>query len=65
MPKRLAVTLAAVLPIGTDQTPLFLLPITGTELMTYRAPYPFPAMEIRRAGLSEFKRLWVIFDDHN
>ena len=33
--------------------------------MTDRDALLIPAMEIRRASLSEFKRLWVIFDDHN
>ncbi|MEO0569939.1 MAG: hypothetical protein AAF066_19585 [Pseudomonadota bacterium] len=61
----MVVTLAALLPIGTDQTPPFLLPITETEPMTDRDALLIPAMEIRRASLSEFKRLWVIFDDHN
>lgn len=59
------VTLAAVLPIEGDETRLFLLPITGTEPMAEQDALLIPAMEIRRAGLADFKRLWVIFDDHN
>lgn len=59
------VTLAAVLPLASDQTQLFLLPITGTEPTTDQDALAVPAMEVHRAGLAEFKRLWVIFDDHN
>jgi hypothetical protein len=59
------VTLAAVLPVAATETRLFLLPITGTSPMEQQDALEVPAIEIRRAGLSKYKRLWVIFDDHN
>ena len=57
--------LAAVLPIGTERTRLYLLPLTGTEPGADRDAIELPAIEIRRAGLTEHKRLWLIFDEHN
>ena len=44
---------------------LYLLPITGTEPTKDQNTLEIPATEIRRAGLSEYKRLWIIFDEYN
>ena len=57
--------LTAVVPLRTDVTRLYLLPITGSEPEADRDTLEIPVTEIRRAGLSEYKRLWIIFDEHN
>lgn len=57
--------LAAVVPVSDDTTRLYLLPITGTPPTDDRDALEIPAMEIRRANLTEHKRLWIIFDEHN
>jgi len=57
--------LSAVVPVADTKTYLYLLPITGTEPLDGRDALEIPAMETRRAGLSEYKRLWIIFDEHN
>jgi len=57
--------LSAVVPLATDETALYMLPITGTPPTPDRDALEIPATEIRRAGLSEYKRLWIIFDEHN
>jgi len=57
--------LSAVLPLHTDKTHLYLLPITGSQPSPDRDALEIPVTEIRRAGLSEYKRLWIIFDEHN
>ena len=57
--------LAAVVPVSQKSTRLYLLPITGTEPFAEQNALEIPATEIRRAGLSEYKRLWVIIDEYN
>ena len=57
--------LAAVVPVTEKSTLLYLLPITGTEPTKGQDALEIPATEIRRAGLSEHKRLWIIFDEYN
>ena len=57
--------LAAVVPVSQKSTRLYLLPITGTEPFADQNALEIPATEIRRAGLSEYKRLWVIIDEYN
>ncbi|MGB3312810.1 MAG: hypothetical protein WBB85_00175 [Albidovulum sp.] len=57
--------LSAVVPIAGDTTRLYLLPITGSEPTADRDALEVPITEIRRAELSEYKRLWIIFDEHN
>lgn len=59
------VTLAAVLPIDSTTTHLYLLPITGTPPQADRDALEIPATEIRRAGLTDEVQLWIIFDEHN
>ena len=63
--KERPVTLAAVLPVGTSRTRLYLLPITGTSPLAEQDALEIPATEIRRVGLTDAKRLWIILDDHN
>ncbi len=41
------------------------MPITGTEPFADQNALEIPATEIRRAGLTEYKRLWVILDEYN
>ena len=57
--------LSAVVPVSEKSTLLYLLPITGTEPTKGQDALEIPATEIRRAGLSEYKRLWIIFDEYN
>jgi len=57
--------LSAVVPVSEKSTLLYLLPITGTEPTKDQDALEIPATEIRRAGLSEHKRLWIIFDEYN
>ena len=57
--------LSAVVPIAGKSTLLYLLPITGTEPLADQDSLEIPATEIRRAGLSDYKRLWIIFNEHN
>ncbi|WP_108816560.1 hypothetical protein [Loktanella sp. Alg231-35] len=57
--------LAAIVPVSQKSTRLYLLPITGTEPFADQNALKIPATEIRRAGLSEYKRLWVIMDEYN
>lgn len=57
--------LSAVVPVSEKSTLLYLLPITGTEPTKDQDALEIPATEIRRAGLSEYKRLWIIFDEYN
>lgn len=57
--------LAAVVPISEKSTLLYLLPITGTEPTDDQNALEIPATEIRRAGLSEYKQLWIILDEYN
>lgn len=57
--------LAAVITVSGQNTLLYLLPITGTEPMNDQDALEIPATEIRRAGLTEHKRLWIIFDEYN
>jgi hypothetical protein len=57
--------LSAVVPVSEKSTFLYLLPITGTEPTKDQDALEIPATEIRRAGLSEYKRLWIIFDEYN
>lgn len=57
--------LAAIVPVSQKSTRLYLLPITGTEPFADQNALEIPATEIRRAGLSEYKRLWVIIDEYN
>ena len=57
--------LSAVVPVSEKSTLLYLLPITGTEPAKGQDALEIPATEIRRAGLSEYKRLWIIFDEYN
>jgi hypothetical protein len=57
--------LAAVVPVTEKSTLLYLLPITGTEPIKGQDALEIPATEIRRAGLSEHKRLWIIFNEYN
>lgn len=59
------VTLAAIIPVNDKETRLYLLAITGTVPTIDQDALEVPATEIRRAGLSEFKKLWVIVDEHN
>lgn len=59
------VTLTAVIPVNNDVTHVYLLPITGSEPGADQDALEIPATEIRRAGLTDAKQLWVIFDDHN
>ena len=59
------VSLAAVLPLPGATTQLYLLPITGLPPDAERDALEIPATEIRRAGLTDAKQLWIIFDDHN
>jgi hypothetical protein len=57
--------LVAVVPVSERSTHLYLLPITGTEPSSDRDAEEIPTIEIRRANLTEYKRLWIIFDEHN
>ena len=57
--------LAAVVPVSNETTDLYLIPITGTQPTADRDALEIPATEVRRARLSEYKRLWIIFDEHN
>lgn len=57
--------LSAVVPVTSKSTLIYLLPITGTEPITDQDSLEIPDIEIRRAGLSEYKRLWIIFNEHN
>ncbi len=57
--------LSAVVPVGNKSTFLYLLPITGTEPTSDRDFLELPATEIRRAGLSAYKQLWIIVDEYN
>ena len=57
--------LSAVVPVSDKSTLLYLLPITGTEPTKDQDALEIPATEIRRAGLSEYKRLWIILDEYN
>lgn len=57
--------LSAVVPVSAKSTLLYLLPITGTKPTDDQDALEIPATEIRRAGLSEHKRLWIIFDEYN
>jgi hypothetical protein len=57
--------LAAVVPATKKPTLLYLLPITGTEPTKGQDALEIPVTEIHRAGLSEHKRLWIIFDEYN
>jgi hypothetical protein len=57
--------LAAVVPLNNETTDLYLIPITGSQPGPDRDALEIPATEVRRAGLSEYKRLWIIFDEHN
>ncbi len=57
--------LAAVVPLSNEETDLYLIPITGTQPTADRDALEIPTTEVRRAGLSEYKRLWIIFDEHN
>ena len=57
--------LSAVVPVSEKSTLLYLLPITGTEPNEDQDAIEIPVTEIRRAGLSEYKRLWIIFDEYN
>ena len=59
------IALSAVVPVSEKSTLLYLLPITGTEPTKGQDALEIPATEIRRAGLSEYKRLWIIFDEYN
>jgi hypothetical protein len=52
-------------PVSNKSTLLYLLPITGTEPRDDQNALEIPTTEIRRAGLSEYKRLWIIFDEYN
>lgn len=63
--KQRPTVMAAVVPIRQKHTNLYLIPITSQEPEPDRDALELPATEIRRAGLSEFKRLWIIFDEHN
>lgn len=57
--------LSAVVPVSAESTLLYLLPITGTEPTKAQDALEIPATEIRRSGLSEYKQLWIIFDEYN
>ena len=57
--------LAAVVPVSEKSTHLYLLAITGTEPRRDQDALEIPAMEIRRAGMTEYKRLWIILDEYN
>ncbi len=57
--------LSAVVPVTGKVTRLYLLPITGSPPTADRDALEVPVTEIRRAELSEYKRLWIIFDEHN
>ena len=57
--------LAAVVPVSEKSTHLYLLAITGTEPRKGQDALEIPAMEIRRAGMTEYKRLWIILDEYN
>ena len=57
--------LAAVAPVSEKSTHLYLLAITGTEPRRDQDALEIPAMEIRRAGMTEYKRLWIILDEYN
>jgi len=57
--------LSAVVPVSEKSTLLYLLPITGTEPTDSQDALEIPPTEIRRAGLSEYKRLWIILDEYN
>lgn len=57
--------LAAVVPLSNETTDLYLIPITGTQPTAERDALEIPSTEVRRAGLSEYKHLWIIFDEHN
>lgn len=57
--------LSAVVPVSEKSTLLYLLPITGTEPTADQDALEIPPMEVRRAGLSEYKRLWIIFNEYN
>ena len=39
--------------------------ITGTQPTADKDALAISATELRRARLSEYKRLWIIFDEHN
>lgn len=57
--------LSAVVPASEKPTLLYLPPITGTEPTNDQDALEIPATEIRRTGLSEYKRLWIISDEYN
>jgi hypothetical protein len=57
--------LAAVVPVSEKSTHLYLLAITGTEPRRDQDALEIPAMEIRRARMTEYKRLWIILDEYN
>lgn len=57
--------LAAVVPVQTDVTHLYFLPLTATPPDEGREHLEVPAIELRRAGLTDYKRVWVILDEHN
>ena len=57
--------LAAVVPVSEKSAHLYLFAITGTEPRRDQDALEIPAMEIRRAGMTEYKRLWIILDEYN
>jgi len=59
------VTLANATASASDTTRLHLLPITDTSPDTGQDALEISATELRRAGLTEAKRFWIVVDDHN
>ena len=55
----------AVVQVSPTETFLYILPITGQEPDASRVFAEIPAIEIKRAGLTEGERSWIIFDEHN
>ena len=59
------VTLAAVVPIRSTKTMLYLLPITSLPPDEDRDTLEIPTTEARRVGLTDEQPLWIILDEHN
>jgi hypothetical protein len=64
--KNRPVCLAITLPEQRQKlTHLVILPISATSPMPGQRAIEIPALEIRRAGLSMFKRGWITVDEYN
>ena len=59
------VTLAAVVPVRSTKTMLYLLPITSLPPDEDRDALEIPITEARRVGLTDERPLWIILDEHD